>query len=152
LYVEEHGQAVCLDEVRGDRAVRTVEQAGKAVPLHAISTGKIFLAEKSEDGLADYIGDYGLTELTENTITDPAVLRSNLATIRERGYAFNDEETVKGLRAVACPVYQGETDELAGSLAVAGPSKWFRGSRKEEIIDHLLEAGNEVELKLTFVE
>lgn len=149
LYVEEHGHAVCLDEVKGEHAVLTVEQVGSAVPLHAISTGKIFLAEKSEAEVEQYIDEYGLTELTENTITDPQVLKSDLDKIRQQGHSLNDEETVTGLRAVACPVYD---DELTGAVAVAGPSKWLHGSRKDEIVDTMFEATNEIELKLAYSE
>jgi len=47
---------------------------------------------------------------TERTIISPDSLKKELTEIRDRGYALNNEELEKGLRAVAAPIinYTGE--------------------------------------------
>ena len=146
LYTEEHGQAICLDYSEGDRAVITVEELGRSIPLHTISTGKVFLAYKSEDAVDNYIDEQGLASLTEETITNRTELKKELEDVRDRGFAVNNEETIRGLYAVACPIEYDR--EVIASLALSGPSEWL-SEKKGEIVNQLREVRNEVELKLS---
>ena len=51
---------------------------------------------------------------------DPAKLRLDLASVRERGYATAQEELEQGLNAVAVPVYN-HTGRVVAAASVAGP-------------------------------
>lgn len=94
-------------------------EIGKRVPLHNIAAGKAILAHLSEERVEEIIGQHGLEEWTERTITDREALFSELETIREQEYARNDGETFEGFRAVASPIlHEGE---LLGSIVVSGP-------------------------------
>ncbi|THE64688.1 IclR family transcriptional regulator [Salinadaptatus halalkaliphilus] len=94
---------------------------GKRRPLHSMASGKVILAEWDDDAVAAFLEATELEQLTENTITDPDDLYAELETVRERGYAVNDQEHMDGLRGVAVPVYTPD-DELLGSLGVFGPT------------------------------
>ena len=51
----------------------------------------------------------------------PKRLRANLAAIRARGYAIDDEEHAIGLRCVAAPIFDEHGAPAAG-LSLSGPS------------------------------
>lgn len=97
----------------------------------------------------EIIDRYGLPELTSNTITDPDELRAELDQIRNDGIAFNDKETVAGLRAIGAPVLSEDT--VHGAICVSGPANRLTVDRcHDEVKPLLLEATNELELKLQY--
>jgi IclR family acetate operon transcriptional repressor len=63
----------------------------------------------------------GCERYTERTITTMADMQRELKVIRSRGYAVNDEEWCRGLRAVAAPVWNRD-GEATGSICVGGPT------------------------------
>ena len=63
----------------------------------------------------------GLSQYTENTIADPEALRREMAEIRERGWAIDNEERTLGMRCVAAPVYNVFGEAIAG-ISVSGPT------------------------------
>jgi IclR family KDG regulon transcriptional repressor len=145
--VEENGEGVYLHRM-GSRFDTLI---GKRRPLHAMASGKVILAEWSEEALDAHIDEIGLDRLTDNTLTDPEGLRSELATIRERGYAINDQEHMDGLRAVAVPVYSPEEDDLLGSLSVFGPTSRFKHEFMHEKLPGLLkDKASEVKVRLAY--
>ncbi len=93
--------------------------AGPSVPLHALASGKCYLAYLSEQQLADYLRG-GLERLTEKTIVSPSRLRRELAAVRRRGYGFNLGEIELGLPGIGVPVRDGDGSVVGGlSLAYA---------------------------------
>lgn len=149
LYMEEYGYAVVLDHARGDRAVRVIGRIGSRKPMHITSSGKAILAYLPEKRVEEIIQARGLSEASDRGISELSKLYSELEAVRDRGYAFNDEEEVRGLRAVGAPII---TDgSVQGALSVSGPSNRMRRPRFDETIPELLMAAvNEVELKLTY--
>ncbi|WP_408959685.1 IclR family transcriptional regulator [Natrinema sp. 74] len=130
-----------LGQETDERAVFIVEEDNEAVyvhrygslsntmighrrPLHSMASGKIILAEWDDDAVSDYVDSVGLEAVSPNTITDSDALFDELETIRDRGYAVNDQEHMDGLRGVAVPVYTPD-DEFLGALAAFGPTSRF---------------------------
>jgi DNA-binding IclR family transcriptional regulator len=147
-FVEEDGDAVYIYGVEGDRAIRTDLSVGDRSDLHCTASGKAILAQLPEDRVLDVVeGD--LERKTDNTITDSEELLAELERVRERGYAYSDQESVSGMRAVAAPI--SLDDEVVGSISLAGPANRFVGDRYEEEIPGMVRgAANELELKLTY--
>jgi DNA-binding IclR family transcriptional regulator len=150
LMMEEGGMGVRLCLKNGERGVPTDTLAGQYVFLHTNSTGKAILANLPPDRREEIIEQTQLPRQTKRTITDPEELRAELAAIRERGFAFNDEERIEGLRAVGTPI-MGKGDEVVAAISVAGPSKRFRGDWfREELPSITAGAANEIELNLKY--
>jgi DNA-binding IclR family transcriptional regulator len=148
--VEEHGRGVYLYREVGERAVHTDPGIGKRIPLHSTAAGKAILANLPEARAEEIVETRGLEAVTENTITERGELFSELATIRERGYAFNLEENVPGLHAVGVAVTPNGTD-VCGALSVSGPSHRLRDDLlRTEIPRRLLGTVNELELNLKY--
>lgn len=148
--VEEHGEGVYVARSEGTDAVTVDAYAGKRVKLHCTALGKTLLAELPEDRVDGIIDTHGLPERTESTITDRGDLKTALAEIRKRGYAYDDEERLPGLRCVAVPVAPNDGD-LVAALSVSGPTKRVkRDLFYEEIPELLLSAANVVEINMTY--
>lgn len=148
--VEEHGKGVFVHRQIGQNAVHTDTNIGKRIYLHATGAGKAILANLPPERIEEIVETIGLPARTEQTITDRDELYDELETIRERGYAFNKEEGMKGLRTVGVPV-SDPSGQAFGAFSVSGPSHRLRDDRfHEEIPNMLLGKANEYELKIEF--
>ncbi|MFC7078371.1 IclR family transcriptional regulator [Haloarcula halophila] len=148
--VEEHGEGVYITRAEGTQAVAVDTYAGKRVKLHCTALGKTILAELPEERVDEIVDIHGLPARTEHTITDRAELKSELAEIRERGYAYDREERLSGLRCVAAPIVP-EGGEFVGALSVSGPTTRIEGDRfHEEIPELLRSAANVIEINLVY--
>lgn len=96
--------------------LRVNSRVGRRLPAHATSLGKAILAEQADPEVPDE-----LVALTAHTITDRAVLFSDLAHVRELGYATDDEENSLGLRCfgVALRYSSPVTDAISCSVPIA---------------------------------
>ena len=148
--IEEHGERVYLETRTGKHAVETDAYLGKRGPLHCSAAGKAILAALPESRTREIIDQRGLEEVTENTITDRDELFEELDAIRERGVAFNREESTMGLNAVGTSVVTA-SGEVLGALSVSGPAHRLKGDRlTQDLPDTLLGFANELELKIKY--
>ena len=91
---------------------------GSQLEAYCSALGKVLLAGLPDDAVARYLGDGSLVALTANTIVDPAALLHELAQVRARGWAIDDEEIVEGLRCVAVPLRR-PTGEVVAAISVS---------------------------------
>jgi IclR family transcriptional regulator, pca regulon regulatory protein len=76
---------------------------GPQFEIHASASGKVLLAHQPESVIEATIAK-GLIRLTERTITDPADLRAQLASVRSRGFAVSIGESDPSLWGIALPI------------------------------------------------
>jgi DNA-binding IclR family transcriptional regulator len=112
--------ALYLDQAAGPAALSPHNWAGKRIPLHATSDGKVLLAYLPEAELAASLVP-PLARFTERTITDLREFARVLAEVRRRGYATAVDELEAGLTAIAAPVRDAGGDVVA-SVSASGPS------------------------------
>lgn len=135
--VEEHGLGVYICKARGSSGVQTASYVGDRKHLHCVGVGKAILAGLSDDRIDEIVEQRGLPKKTENTITDRGELFDEVAEIRERGVAFDDEEILEGLRCVAVPV-SSQDQGLLGAISVAGPTSRMKGERFREKLPEIV--------------
>lgn len=150
LMIEEHGRGVFLYKARGDEAVQLDTHAGMRVPLQTTALGKTILANRPRDEVDAVLDRHGLPAITEKTITDRDELYDVLDDVAERGYAFDDEERVAGMRCVAAPITNAD-DHAIGAVSVSGPKSRLVGETfSEEIPEMVLRSANVIEVNLTY--
>lgn len=144
----EHDRAVVLFRDTGRRGVLTKGRVGKRFYLHQTAGGKSILAQFPDHRIREIIDANGLPAATPNTITDEADLFEELDGVRDRGFAYNYEESTEGLRAVGVPLREPDGTVL-GAFAVAAPTHRLKDDRLEtEIPDLVKSVVNELELNL----
>lgn len=149
--IEEHGQNVYLGYETGRKAVTIDIQLGSRLPLHCLASGKAILASLPPERTQDIIETQGPESITENTITDEAELFEELETIRDRDIAFDDEERIEGMRAVAAPVSSELMDDVYGAIVVSGPKNRIREDRfRGELPSLVRDTAKEVSINLAY--
>jgi len=114
-------ETLCLATYPSPQSVRLVTQVGQRALLHAGATSKAVLAWLSESEQEDWLRMLPLLpRLTESTVLDPELLRSELAATRERGYSITDQDYEPGARGVGAPIL-GPDGRPIGGLSVGGP-------------------------------
>jgi DNA-binding IclR family transcriptional regulator len=106
--------ATCLIKVAGPGPVQTSSRVGMHMPLHATAVGKCVLAGLPDPELTALMDRVGMERLTEHTLTDLDALRAELALVRERGYALDEEENEKGVRCLGAPVHDAKGVAVGG--------------------------------------
>lgn len=150
LMAEEDDRGVFLYHRQGRDVFQTYTRVGYRAHLHAFAAGKAVLAHLPPERFDRVVRRHGLPAHTEHTVTDRETLRAELEAIRERGVAFNREESVNGVNGVAAPVLVGSESPI-GSICIAGPANRVSGSRlEEELPDLLLGVANEIEVSLEY--
>jgi DNA-binding IclR family transcriptional regulator len=130
LAVASGRDAVCIDAIPSRHSVMSVATVGAIWPLHASSPGLAMLAEDA-DLLERYLSE-PLSRHTDNTITDPAVLRATLEDVRARGYAVNTAYWRDDVCAVGAVVHDATGHAVAG-LAVVLPQFRLHETGVEEL-------------------
>ncbi len=149
--VEEHGRSVHIYGAQGKHSVRTHARVGYRNYLHQHAAGKAIMAHLPDESIEQVVNRYGLPARTPNTITDRNRLWEEIESIRERGYAFNLEESVEGLHALGAPITD-ESDVAIGAISISGPANRLEGPLlREELPGLLLGAVNEITINLAHV-
>jgi IclR family acetate operon transcriptional repressor len=97
-----------------EQAFRTASRVGLRMPLHCTAIGKSVLAHLPADEADALLATTGLPGRTPRTLTDAQALRTELAAVRARGYAVDDEENEPGIRCLGAPVLSPAGRPLGG--------------------------------------
>jgi DNA-binding IclR family transcriptional regulator len=135
------GEVRVIATVEGDHAVRVAGvHTGAIGNAHARASGKLMLAFASDEVRTHYLDAHPLEPQTEHTITDRARLEAELEAIRERGYAFDEQELMAGVGCVAAPMIDEGT--VIAVLTVSAPIHRFEATR-EKLVAAVREAAEQ---------
>ncbi|MCF3972739.1 HTH-type transcriptional regulator BhcR [Paracoccus salsus] len=117
-----NGDAVLfVSQAETQETIRAFFPPGTRSPLHCSGIGKALLAFGRPETLAALVEHTPLKRFTDKTLTTAEALKEDLARIRHRGFAFDDEEKSRGMRCIAAPVFDLTGEAVAG-ISVSGPS------------------------------
>lgn len=129
-----------IDRLEGTNGLRFHTEAYRRKPVHSSAAGKALAAFNPY--VARAVMAAGFERHTAYTITAAGRFESNLAQIRESGWAVVEEEFEIGQSSVACPVTfeRDGTTMAVAAISVAGPTQRILGARKEIIVAALIQA------------
>ena len=152
LAVLENDATINIEQaVSYDRRVLGIGWVGRRAPLHASSTGKIFLAFSTNEVLTSLIQN-PLPEFTPRTITDSQNLLKNMDKIRLQGYATGLEELEIGLNAVAAPIYNHNKDVIAAISVTGPPSRLSKQRINKEVSKQVCDYAKRISADLGYIE
>lgn len=117
LAVLEDDHVVYLAQAPGRHRMRMFTEVGRRVLPHSTAVGKVLLAWQDEDHVRRLLTRTGLPARTPRTLTSLAAFARELETVRERGWAVDDEEEEPGVRCLAVPVGPGPGAVVAVSVS-----------------------------------
>ena len=149
LYILEGNERVCVERLESPETVRIVARVGRRIPLYAGSAGKVFLAFLPEKRREMILQDIDLVPMTEQTITDMDALRTNLAQIREKGFAVSKGEWIIDASGTAAPIFD-QRGQITAAITISGPGQRFTDKKIEEITKLLVIEAAKISLELGY--
>jgi DNA-binding IclR family transcriptional regulator len=145
LAVRVGNAVISADRVDSGQPVTVKLQLGHSWALHATSAGKLFVAY--DEKLEALLLSQNLAALTEATIVRPDAMRTELAEIRNQGYAISREESVEGIIGYAAPVRDAQ-DQLIAVLHVSAPKGRATTEYEQTIIAAACATANAIEAEI----
>ncbi len=124
MVILERNEVVYIDKietVQDTSALKMVSRVGSRNLAHSCAVGKVLLSHLSPDELDKLIAEKGLPQKTEHTITDTVILKEHLVTVKNQGFAIDNEESEIGIRCVAAPIFDGKGKAIA-AISISGPA------------------------------
>jgi len=121
---------------------------GRHLDLHCTAQGKALLSGCSDEDLNRLLLRRELAQFTSKTIISLEALKTQLAVIRVRGYAVNDEEQVLGIRAVAAPILDGLGNVIT-CISVRGSVDQIPHTRVPELGGEMIRAARDMALQIS---
>jgi DNA-binding IclR family transcriptional regulator len=140
IYDSSRREMMFTHSLESENRLRYVLELNAWVPVYAGATGLAIMAFLPDEEQEAIIADTHLAPLTHRTIQDPEVLREQLRTIRERGYAFTYGERVEGAVGFAAPVFDAQR-RVVGDIIVTMPEFRFENHHSEQEIGELVVRG-----------
>jgi IclR family transcriptional regulator, pca regulon regulatory protein len=121
MAVLDGAEIVYVERCRSPRAAASEVDldlhVGSRLPAYCTSMGKVLLAFLPFARLDAVLAAVTLSPRGPNTITDRAALVRELARVRARGIAVNNEELAYGLRSLAAPV-RSQTGDVVAAINI----------------------------------
>ncbi len=122
LSVDQSMEVLYIDVVSGTyQMLTTLQRIGNVAPMHCTGSGKLLLLNYDAYQIERYVAVKGLTVLTPKSISTKEQLVEELAKVRARDYAIDDEECTVGVRCVALPI-RDYTGKIVAGISVSGPA------------------------------
>lgn len=126
-------------------SIRTWE--GKKLPLHSSGVGKALCAWLPVEKIDALLPTEELPRYTETTITKKSALMEELARIRSRGWAYDNEEDCSGVFCIAAPVFDHNNNVIA-AISVSGVQLQLPQEKIAEISTLIMKACRELSAKM----
>ncbi|MCF7352560.1 DNA-binding transcriptional regulator KdgR [Vibrio sp. CK2-1] len=119
--------------------LRMQSRVGRRNPLYSTAIGKVLLADRDTEFVRKTLKDVDFIKHTEKTHEDVDQLLAELVTVKQQGYAEDNEEQEPGLYCIGAPVYDRFGHVVAG-LSISFPTIRFDENRKAEYVAMLQNA------------
>ena len=103
------------------QSLRTHMHVGSRAQAHCLSGGKILLASLPVAALNRLLETNRLQRRARGTITNRATLERELAAVRVRDFALNNQESLNDVVAVSVPIRDGK-GRVVAALSLHGPT------------------------------
>lgn len=147
LAVLDNGEVLIVERDQSPEAITV--NLGLRGQVHCTAEGKVLLAGLPRENIVNIFEHQEIRRYTANTITDISQMLLHLEKVRAQGFAINAEEMVEGVRAIAAPVYDHNSNVIA-ALSITGPSSRLTLERIYRLVTVLKESCASISMQLGY--
>lgn len=141
------GTYLIKDEI--EHILKITSWEGKRIKLLSSGLGKVLIAWLSESLLDQILIPAKMIAHTTTTITTPEAMRKELSIIRQRGWAFDNEEDGYGVRCVASAV-RGVDGEVIAAVSVCGTLHQIPTTRIKSLAKEVMATCESISIKMGY--
>ncbi|HBI72066.1 MAG TPA: IclR family transcriptional regulator [Lachnospiraceae bacterium] len=144
-------EVVYIDKVEPvdlrESSIRMASHIGLMRPMYCSGVGKAILAELPAEEVRSIWAQSNPEKKTEHTIMTFKQLEEEIAGIRERGYAMDNEENEIGVRCIAAVILDYH-NKAKYAFSISAPVNRMTDDRVAELAEHVLNMKKELSRRL----
>ncbi len=140
---------VYIDILQSARGLRMAATVGMRDAYHSSALGKAIMAHWPAATLDEFLPRHPPIRKTPNTIVEPEALARELAAVRERGYAIDDEENELGARCLGAPIFD-HRGAVVAAISLSGPASRLSRDGFADIAQRLTTASRQLSARMGF--
>jgi len=140
--------AVIIDRIELPGSSAGADWVGRRLDVNCTGVGKALSAYLPEEQFEKVITAKRFARHNENTIVSVSQLKKELAKVRDKGYAVDDEEDEIGVRCIGVPILGGDRRALA-AISFAGTTEQIPLERVPALAAHLQRAAAEISQQMS---
>ena len=141
-------QVVYVDKVDShDHTIQMTSYIGSKIPFYRTGVGKAMMANLTDQEILSLWDTCTIRKRTAYTITDPQSFLEEVAEVRRKGYALDNEENESGVRCIAAALSIESGARYAFSISV--PIGRMDNERIRELSGMVLDAKNAMDAELS---
>jgi DNA-binding IclR family transcriptional regulator len=133
---------IYIDILQSARGLRMAATVGMRDPYHSSALGKAMLSHLPDARVEQLVGG-SLGRKTERTVASVERLQDELAEVRRRGYAIDDEENEVGARCIGAPILD-HRGQCAGAISVSGSASRLTDERIATLAERVRSAATAI--------
>ncbi len=139
--------AILIDKVDSAYGIKVSSEIGMRMPALAGAGIKAMLSQLSDEEIDEILARTELKRYTPYSVTDKAAYKKEILEVRKQGVAFDREEYIEGMVALAIPVKATRKDLQAAIWAV-GLARQVPESSVPELTQFLKGISQEINCRL----
>jgi DNA-binding IclR family transcriptional regulator len=143
-------EVVILDKADRAQGIKISTEIGMRLPVFAGVAGKALLSQLPETEIDKILQDSVPKRFTSKSIVDKDALKKEIALVKETGIAYDREEYIEGLVAVAVP-FRTYREDLQAAIWAVGLKQEFRKNVMAKITDYFLVIAKEISCRFAMV-
>jgi IclR family KDG regulon transcriptional repressor len=149
LVILDDKEGVYIDKVEGPLATILYSRIGRRIPLHSSAVGKVLVAWKKGEELQKILNGYQYIPQTSKTITNEQDFLRELETVRQAGYAVDNQENEPGVRCIAVPI-RNHTGHVIAAVSISTLVSRVDDQELEHFLHMLTSAANEMSQEMGY--
>ena len=118
-------EVIILDKADRAHRIKISSEIGMRMPIFAGVAGKALLSQLPETDIDEILSEITPKRYTPRTIIDKAIYKKEILNVKKTGIAYDREEYIEGLIAIAVPL-QTYREDLQAVIWAVGLKQEFR--------------------------
>lgn len=146
LGILEDGEVITVAQVESREIIRAIAPPGGRAPVMNSGMGKAIVATWPDEAIEALVARHGLRPMTRTSLRSLPEVRQEIAQIRTRGFACDNEEFTPGMRCAAAVVWSPNAEPI-GAISVSALASRI----SDEEMPHMGQKVREIARELTQV-
>ena len=150
LAIKDGDQCLYIYAIESSDRLLARSAIGEVGPMYCSSIGKAILSFMPENEVNSIIENEVLVKYTDNTITDPVVLRKELAEGRQKGFCVDNSEHEHDVYCIGAPIFNEHAEPIA-ACSISGTDVELLSSKLVKFSAVLRYTAQEISRRMGFI-